>query len=152
MGTFGTLISEGNAKCTFIREHNFGPLSSSPVLFVFSPGKMLLTLSVVQEWLDTRNATVEAHVQLCVDADFIFQQDLAPANSAKATSTWFKDHGIPVLNWPANSPDLNRRWELYQLKHVLRAESKIIGLQIQPMKLKVRRAHKTFVLGIGIVI
>ncbi len=24
-----------------------------------------------------------------------------------ATSTWFKDHGIPVLNWPANSPDLN---------------------------------------------
>ncbi len=39
--------------------------------------------------------------------DFIFQQDLAPAHSAKATSTWFKDHGIPVLNWPANSPDLN---------------------------------------------
>ncbi|KAI7790134.1 Rrp1 protein, partial [Triplophysa rosa] len=33
--------------------------------------------------------------------------DLAPAHSAKATSTWFKDHGIPVLNWPANSPDLN---------------------------------------------
>ncbi len=32
------------------------------------------------------------------DADFIFQQDLAPAHSAKATSTWFKDHGIPVLN------------------------------------------------------
>ncbi len=28
----GTLISKGNAKCTFIREHNFGPLSSSPVL------------------------------------------------------------------------------------------------------------------------
>ena len=25
------------------------------------------------------------------DADFIFQQDLAPAHSAKATSTWFKD-------------------------------------------------------------
>ena len=66
----------------------------------------LLTLSVVQEWLDTRNATVEAHVQLYGDADFIFQQDLAPAHSAKATSTWFKDHGIPVLNWPANSPDL----------------------------------------------
>ncbi len=37
----------------------------------------------------------------------ISQQDLAPAHSAKATSTWFKDHGIPVLNWPANSPDLN---------------------------------------------
>ncbi len=40
-------------------------------------------------------------------ADLIFQQDLAPAHSAKATSTWFKDHGVLVLNWPANSPDLN---------------------------------------------
>ncbi len=58
----GTLISKGNAKFTFIREHNFGPLSSSPVLFVFSPDETLLTLSVVQEWLDTRNATAETHV------------------------------------------------------------------------------------------
>ncbi len=58
----GTLISKGNAKLTLIREHNFGPLSSSPVLFVFSPGETLLTLSVVQEWLDTRNATAETHV------------------------------------------------------------------------------------------
>ncbi|MED6285844.1 hypothetical protein CHARACLAT_033360 [Characodon lateralis] len=41
----GTLISKGNAKFTFIREHNIGPLSSSPVLFVFShAGKMLLML------------------------------------------------------------------------------------------------------------
>ncbi|KAI2648769.1 Transposable element Tcb2 transposase [Labeo rohita] len=45
--------------------------------------------------------------QLNGDADFIFQQDLALAHSAKAISTWFKDHGIPVLNWPGNSPDLN---------------------------------------------
>ncbi len=58
----GTLISKGNAKLTFIREHNFGPLSSSLVLFVFSPGETLVTLSVVQEWLDTRNATAETHV------------------------------------------------------------------------------------------
>ncbi len=49
---------------------------------------------------------LHASDQLYGDADFIFQQDLAPAHSAKATSTWFKDHGIPVLNWPANSPDL----------------------------------------------
>ncbi len=41
---------------------NLLPLRSSPVLFVFSPGETLLTLSVVQEWLDTRNATAETHV------------------------------------------------------------------------------------------
>ncbi|KAL0146528.1 hypothetical protein M9458_058159 [Cirrhinus mrigala] len=39
--------------------------------------------------------------------DFIFQQDFAPAHKAKTTSTWFNSHGITVLEWPANSPDLN---------------------------------------------
>ncbi len=41
------------------------------------------------------------------DADFIFQQDLAPAYTAKGTKSWFSDHGVTVLDWPANSPDLN---------------------------------------------
>ncbi|KAJ7317029.1 hypothetical protein JRQ81_003191 [Phrynocephalus forsythii] len=41
------------------------------------------------------------------DADFIFQKDLGPAHTAKSTKTWFNDHGITVLDWPANSPDLN---------------------------------------------
>ncbi len=41
------------------------------------------------------------------DADFIFQQDLAPAHTAKGTKSWFNDHGVTVFDWPANSPDLN---------------------------------------------
>ncbi len=41
------------------------------------------------------------------DADFIFQQDLAPAHTAKGTKSWFNDHGVTLLDWPANSPDLN---------------------------------------------
>ncbi len=41
------------------------------------------------------------------DADFIFQQDMAPAHTAKGTKSWFNDHGVTVLDWPANSPDLN---------------------------------------------
>ncbi len=40
------------------------------------------------------------------DADFIFQQDLA-AHTAKGTKSWFNDHGVTVLDWSANSPDLN---------------------------------------------
>ncbi len=45
------------------------------------------------------------------DADFIFQQDSAPAHTAKGTKSWFNDHGVTVLYWPANSPDLNPIWE-----------------------------------------
>ncbi len=41
------------------------------------------------------------------DADFIFHQDLAPAHTAKSTKSWLNDHGVGVLDWPANSPDLN---------------------------------------------
>ncbi len=45
--------------------------------------------------------------QLFKDADFIFQQDLAPAHTAKSTKSWLNDHGVGVLHWPANSTDLN---------------------------------------------
>ncbi len=48
------------------------------------------------------------------DADFIFQQDLAPAHTAKGTKSRLNDHSVTVLDWPANSPDLNpreSRWE-----------------------------------------
>ena len=41
------------------------------------------------------------------DADFIFQQDLTTVHTTKSTKTWFNDHGITVLDWPSNSPDLN---------------------------------------------
>ncbi len=46
-----TLISKWKAKFTFIWKEDFGPLSNSPVLFLLSPGKMLLTMFLFQKWL-----------------------------------------------------------------------------------------------------
>ncbi len=47
----GTLISKLNAKFTFVWKEDFGPLSNTPVLFLLSPGKMLLTMILFQKWL-----------------------------------------------------------------------------------------------------
>ena len=41
------------------------------------------------------------------DADFLFQQDLAAAPSAKTTINWFADHDINVFDWPAHSTELS---------------------------------------------
>ncbi len=36
-----------------------------------------------------------------------FHFPAGPAHIAKGTKSWFNDHGVTVLDWPANSPDLN---------------------------------------------
>jgi len=44
--------------------------------------------------------------QLFKDTDLIFQQDLAPAHTAKCTKSWLNNHGgVGVLDVPANLPD-----------------------------------------------
>ncbi|KAI4878907.1 hypothetical protein NFI96_006258 [Prochilodus magdalenae] len=82
----------------------WGAMSSAgvgPLCFLRSK----VNTAVYQEVLE--HFMLPAADQLYGDADLIFQQDLAPAHRARATSTWFKDHGVPVLNQPANWPDLN---------------------------------------------
>ncbi len=82
----------------------WGAMSSAgvgPLCFL----KTKVTAPVYQEILE--HFMLPSADQLFKDADFIFQQDLAPAHTAKSTKSWFNDHGFGVLDWPANSPDLN---------------------------------------------
>ncbi|TDG96955.1 hypothetical protein EPR50_G00234530 [Perca flavescens] len=64
-----------------------------------------VTASVYQNVLE--DFMIPSAEDLYGDADFIFQQYLAPAHTARSTKTWFDAHAITVLDWPANSPDLN---------------------------------------------
>ncbi|KAK3545540.1 hypothetical protein QTP70_008077 [Hemibagrus guttatus] len=82
----------------------WGAMSSAgvgPLCFL----KTKVTAPVYQEILE--HFMLPSADQLFEDADFIFQQDLAPAHTAKSTKSWLNDHGVGVLDWPANSPDLN---------------------------------------------
>ncbi len=67
--------------------------------------KSTVNAAIFQEILE--NFMLPSADKLYGDADFIFQQDLAPAHTAKGTKSWFNDHAVTVLDWPANSPDLN---------------------------------------------
>ncbi len=82
----------------------WGAMSSAgvgPLCFL----KTNITAPVYQEILE--HFMLPSADQLFKDADFIFQQDLAPAHTAKSTKSWLNDHDVTVLDWPANSPDLN---------------------------------------------
>ncbi len=81
----------------------WGAMSSAgvgPLWFL----KTNVTAPVYQEIL--KHFMLPSADQLFKDADFIFQKDLAPAHTAKSTKSWLNDHGVGVLDRPANSPDL----------------------------------------------
>ncbi len=83
---------------------DLGAMSSAgvgPLCFL----KTNVTAPVYQDILE--HFMLPSADQLFKDADFIFQQDVAPAHTAKSTKSWLNDHGVGVLDWPANSPDLN---------------------------------------------
>ncbi len=82
----------------------WGAMSSAgvgPLCFL----KTNVTAPVYQEILE--HFMLPSADQLFKYADFIFQKDLAPAHTAKSTKSWLNDHGVGVLDWPANSPDVN---------------------------------------------
>ncbi len=67
--------------------------------------KSTVNASIYQDILE--HLMLPSADKLYGDAHFIFQQDLAPAHTAKGTKSRFNDHCVTVLDWPANSPDLN---------------------------------------------
>ena len=38
---------------------------------------------------------------------WIFQWENAPCHTARASKTWMNEHGVQLLDWPAQSPDMS---------------------------------------------
>lgn len=50
----------------------------------------------------------ESREKLGLDGEeFLFQQDNDPKHTSNHAGKWFKDNGINLMDWPAQSPDLN---------------------------------------------
>ncbi len=86
----------------------WGGMSSAglgPLCFL----KTNVTAPVYQEIME--HYMLPSADQLFKDADFIFQQDFG-THTAKNTKSWLNNHGVGVLDWPANTPDLNPKENL----------------------------------------
>ncbi len=89
---------EAHSSCPVLSFHSlwwFGVKSAgvAPLCFL----KTNVTAPVYQDILE--HFILPSADQLFKDADFIFQQDLAPAHTAKSTKSWLNDHGVGVLDW-----------------------------------------------------
>lgn len=77
----------------------------SPLIFV-DPGVKVNQHYYVEQIL----AKMLPWAQTTFNSDWLFQQDGAPAHTAKKTQQWLRDHKIDFIakdEWPGFSPDLN---------------------------------------------
>ncbi len=97
------------------KEWNEAGVSASRVTTLrrLQSDKSKVNAAVYQEILE--HFMLPSADKLYEDADSFSSRTLAPAHRAKTTSKWFADHDITVLDWPANMPDLNPKWNLWDI-------------------------------------
>jgi len=68
----------------------------------------------------------------------IFQQDNAPIHTSKITKEWLKTNKIAIIDWPANSPDLNPIENIWSLLKDNVQSRKVFLRDISELKVALR--------------
>lgn len=69
--------------------------------------KIIQGMMNAKQYMEVLESTLLPSVHQLVRKDFFFQDDNAPCHRAKSVKQWMKNHRIRLLDWPAQSPDLN---------------------------------------------
>ena len=85
-------------------------------------------LEFVEGSMDSRQyiGVLDTHVlgYLAYNPTYTFQQDNASCHKSKMTKSWMQENNMPVLEWPARSPDLS---PIENLWHIVKAKIRSSG-------------------------
>lgn len=91
-------------------KHGGGSVMVWGCMTAAGPGKLIFIDGIMGQYkyrnILQQNLLTSAR-QFGIEDDFIFQHDNDPKHTARSIKQWLSENGVNVMEWPAQSPDIN---------------------------------------------